>query len=71
MPSQWYNSIDASDFRTFMADLIDEGLIEDLDDASTFLERPQRYNDLYKTWVDNGFEFPEGMEVEVSNETDG
>lgn len=49
----WYDS--AADLRKFLTVLIDAEVIEDTDDVQSFLNKPQRYNEVYEAWDDAGF----------------
>lgn len=44
----WYN--DASLLRNFADALSNAGVLEDSDDFSAFMRKPQRYNDEYEAW---------------------
>lgn len=65
MPS-WFND-DATELRTFLADLIEAEVIESLEDVVKFCDSPRKYNDLYNQWLANGREF-EFEEEEVEEE---
>lgn len=67
--SSWFNS-DATELRTFLADLIEAEVIEELSDVVQFCDNPRKYNDLYNQWVANGREFEFEEEEVVEEEED-
>ncbi len=51
--TNWIDS--AADLRKFLNILIDADVIEDTEDVQSFLDKPQRYNDVYDAWDEAGF----------------
>ncbi len=66
-PVEWFNT-DATNLRTFLADLIEEDYITDLEGVTKFCDRPQKFTELYDAWVANGFEFPEDDDDESDDD---
>jgi hypothetical protein len=68
-PTSWFNG-SATEMRAFLAALIDEDFITDLEDVVKFCDRPQNYNELRKYWDENDGELPEGEDDDEDNDDD-
>lgn len=53
MAEKWYN--DSNEVRTFVTALIDAEVLQDGEDIKAALSHPQRYNDEYNAWAENGY----------------
>lgn len=65
--ASWFNT-DATELRTFLADLIEAEVIETIEEVVSFCDNPRRYNDLYNQWIANGRQFDPPEEIEVGEE---
>lgn len=63
----WYNG-DASEFRTFLADLIDAEVLEDVEDVKRFCDKPQKWDRMHTAWVENDYELPDEDDDEDDEE---
>ena len=52
VPSKWYN--DGSVVRKFLQALIEAEFIENIEEVTSFVERPRDYNAAHEAWVDAG-----------------
>ena len=68
MPS-WFNG-DATEFRSFLADLIDVGQIETINEVKSFCDNPRQYNNIYNQWLANGREFTNDDNDESDDDAD-
>lgn len=62
----WYN--DPTSLRNFLIALIEAEEITDLEEVVDYCTTPQKYNDAYKQWEENGFSF--GDEEAEDDETE-
>lgn len=66
MADSWYN--DPATLRSLLKDLIEAEEITDLDEVVEYCDKPQKYNDAYESWKENGFSFGESDDEEETEE---